>query len=393
MLMAFGACTGAEAPGSAAPGGSRVDPDEGSGPTRDLLAVEVPQAPTPAIIRGSPTLVYELHVANVTETAWRLRRITVAGAGVADRVLATLEGGDLVGAAADPGVTADGEGVVLPSGSRAIVYMWLTLEAGVAAPDSLRHRIAFGPAEPRRGEGAVAEPPVVPVHEGVETALGAPLRGADWVAVYDPALERGHRRVLITRGGRERIPARFAIDWMRVDEHGRLFRGSGSRVADWHGHGAEVLAVADARVVGIRSSMEEPETLLSTDDHTLEEGSGNYVSLDLGGGRYVHYEHLEPGSVRVAVGDRVRRGDAVARVGYTGNSGGPHLHMHVSDAPGPLDGEGIPWTLADFRITGTYPSLDVLGQGVPQPPEGGPSSRTGELPPPLAVIDFGGRGR
>ena len=136
--------------------------------------------------------------------------------------------------------------------------------------------------------------------------------------------------------------------------------------------------------------MAEP-TILGPTDHGPEEGAGNYVSLDLGDGRYIHYEHLRPGSVRVEVGERVRRGDVVAQVGYTGNSGGPHLHMHVSDGRTPLGGEGLPWTLVDFRVTGTYPSFEVLGRSRPRPHDG--VRRTGELPPPLAVIDFGVAGR
>ncbi|HEY0160965.1 MAG TPA: helix-turn-helix domain-containing protein [Thermoanaerobaculia bacterium] len=46
--------------------------------------------------------------------------------------------------------------------------------------------------------------------------------------------------------------------------------------------------------------------------------SGNWVSLDLGNGRYAFYAHLQPGSIRVKAGDRVRAG---AILGLLGNSG------------------------------------------------------------------------
>ena len=47
----------------------------------------------------------------------------------------------------------------------------------------------------------------------------------------------------------------------------------------------------------------------------LDEADGNHVILSLGGGRYAFYAHLKPGSVRVERGDRVRRGDVLARLG------------------------------------------------------------------------------
>ncbi|MCX7784150.1 MAG: M23 family metallopeptidase [Meiothermus sp.] len=54
-------------------------------------------------------------------------------------------------------------------------------------------------------------------------------------------------------------------------------------------------------------------------------GYGNFVELDLGGGRTVILAHLE--RVNVRQGQRLQRGDLVGLEGSTGNSTGPHLHM------------------------------------------------------------------
>lgn len=48
----------------------------------------------------------------------------------------------------------------------------------------------------------------------------------------------------------------------------------------------------------------------------------NHVVLDLGGGHYALYAHLEPGSLRVKTGDRVQRGQVLGLVGNTGDSYG-----------------------------------------------------------------------
>ncbi|MEA3192190.1 MAG: hypothetical protein QOD26_523 [Betaproteobacteria bacterium] len=41
------------------------------------------------------------------------------------------------------------------------------------------------------------------------------------------------------------------------------------------------------------------------------------------------YDHLRRNSIIVAAGERVRRGQVIAKVGSAGNSSGPHLHFEV----------------------------------------------------------------
>lgn len=58
---------------------------------------------------------------------------------------------------------------------------------------------------------------------------------------------------------------------------------------------------------------------------TLETVGGNHVILDLGAGRYACYAHLQPGSIRVKPGDRVRTGQVLGLVGNSGNSTEPRF--------------------------------------------------------------------
>jgi murein DD-endopeptidase MepM/ murein hydrolase activator NlpD len=79
--------------------------------------------------------------------------------------------------------------------------------------------------------------------------------------------------------------------------------------------------------------------------------------LDLGDGVYAFYAHLQPGSIKVKVGDKVRRGQVLGLVGNSGNSTEPHLHFHLSDANSPLGCEGLPYSLTAFEVQGRIEGL------------------------------------
>src|SRR5690606_18280738 len=66
--------------------------------------------------------------------------------------------------------------------------------------------------------------------------------------------------------------------------------------------------------------------------------AGNHVLLDCAG-LNVLLAHLRRGSLVVEAGDTVARGDAIGRVGNSGNTTEPHLHVHAYD---PRTGDGVP---------------------------------------------------
>ncbi|MEI2453746.1 peptidoglycan DD-metalloendopeptidase family protein [Lysobacter firmicutimachus] len=357
----------------------------GAAAMNESLDMAVPQAPAPLRVEGRQRLMYELHLTNFSSAPWELRRVDVL-----DRdggaVLAGFAGAELaarrqsIGAAAATPADA-----ALRPGERAVVFVEFDLPAGTLAPAALRHRIGLLGAQ---GEDEIEGAPVA-VSEPSTLLLGPPLRGGPWAAVHAPQWPRGHRRVFYTFDGRARLPGRHAIDWVAVDRAGRIFRGDPDRTANSLGYGADVLAVADAEVVAARDGVAERATISGHRKNTLDLAPGNYLVLALPDGRYATYEHLRPGSLRVRVGERVRRGQTLAALGHTGDSTRPHLHFHVSDGARPLASEGLPFVFERFELLGTYPQIDRLGREPWQALAAGTErERLGEAPASNSVVMF-----
>jgi murein DD-endopeptidase MepM/ murein hydrolase activator NlpD len=85
---------------------------------------------------------------------------------------------------------------------------------------------------------------------------------------------------------------------------------------------------------------------------------------------YFHLSHME-----VKVGNPVRRGQVIGRVGSTGRSTGPHLHWGVK-----VDGLWVDPRSA-MRLDLGDAGVSAPAGGSPDPPPPPPSADGGEAPP------------
>jgi murein DD-endopeptidase MepM/ murein hydrolase activator NlpD len=352
-------------------------------PPAASLDVQVPAAPIPVKIEGRSHLAYELHLTNYRTVELSLSRLDVMDAN--RHLLASYEGNDLSAQMTRVGARAgQSDGLTIGPGMSAILFLWLTLEDKV--PETIHHRISYDLTGSTKDGNQSATIEAAPVRVGNNSAvvLGPPLRGGPWTALYGPSIPRGHRRTLFAIEGRARIPARFAIDWVKLGPDGRPYHGDRSVPQNYYGYGADVLAVDDGVVASVVDRYPEPTVPI-----TLENESGNFLAFDLGAGRFALYEHLQPGSIRVKLGDRVRGGQALARVGASGSVfSGPHLHFHVSDGTTPLGAEGLPFVFRRFEVLGAFSPNDFFDDGKPWRVSGTPALRQMEMPAPNSVLRF-----
>jgi len=346
----------------------------GAAPPRPLdvpVDVTVPKPPTAFRAHGKAHLVYELHVTNFSPQTLTIVRVEALSAeGRAS--LVRYEGTTLAGAMSRPGLPSvvGLDKLKVGPGLRAVVYVWASLDGPTPPPTALDHEVVVKLGDGR--DELVGHGPRVGVASGVP-ALGPPLHG-EWIALNGPSNDSMHRRALIPLGGCAAIAQRFAIDWARLGPDGRTFDGDAKSNASHHAYGAEALAVADGVVASETDGI--PENVPGLDSRavpiSLETICGNFMSIDIGGGRFATYCHLQPGSLRAKAGERVRRGQTLGLVGNSGNSTEPHLHFQVSDGPS-MGSEGLPYAFDRYAV---------------RSPGGTDEARRNELPTQNELVTF-----
>src|SRR5262249_45470877 len=79
---------------------------------------------------------------------------------------------------------------------------------------------------------------------------------------------------------------------------------------------------------------------------------GNNVFLEIAPNVFAWYAHLRQGSLTVKVGDAVKAGMPIAKLGNTGPSEGPHLHFGLLDKPDSIAGRSLPFVFDSFTLDG-----------------------------------------
>lgn len=351
---------------------------------------------------GKYHLVYELELVNANPTPATLRRIEVLDASASAHVVATYEGSELLSRLRTLGRTPVAGPEIEFDGAR-IFLVHLSFDPHLLIPRRLLHRVTLD------GGGVPGPAPQTPVHLQYTVAplkvlksvpiIGPPLTGKRWVA-FNGCCELGsaHRAASLTINGGLYFAQRFAIDWMRLDEQGRLLSGDSANVHSYSDYGADVLAVADGKVVAVLDNLEDqkPGTLPDISTINLENVDGNHIVLDLGSGVFAFYAHLQRGSIRVSRGDYVKRGQVLALLGNTGNTSAPHLHFHLMDGASTLGSNGLPYVIDSFEFAGQiaqarFHVAETLDGAWNEGLLPAPNPRHDEYPMDLAIINFPSR--
>jgi len=323
----------------------------GHGQTETMTPVlmKVEDAPVPFLgSDGRVHLVYELWTTNFSSADVTLERVEVLGDG---NLLESFDAAAISGRL-QPAGQREPVGK-LTGGVQALLFLHVTLAPGTAAPARLSHRITIHANAAPPGQQEITENGgEVAVNRRVVASIGAPLRGEGYISADSCCDASRHTRAALPIDGRVWVAQRYAVDWEQLDSQGRIYKGPQEKVESYAIFGKPVLAVADAAVVSVTDGLPEQTPGKYPTNIALDQADGNSVILDLGEQRYAMYAHMQPGSIKVHKGERVKLGQVIGLVGNTGNSVAPHLHFQVMDRPSSLASNGLPYEIRDLQITG-----------------------------------------
>lgn len=325
-----------------------------------LRVIGAPIIPVPAT-DGLVHLAYAAQVTNLADGPASIESIEPVDARrdfapTGRNEVLSVDGRTITGKVRLFGTTPPGsrDSATVPAGGSGIAFFDVTYPRLDDVPERLAHRLSI-----RMADGSTVSTLTDPVPVACEppVRISPPLAGSGWWNGNGCCRTvNAHRSATLPLNGEIRTAEQFAIDFVQVAPDGMCCTGPVREVRSWRYYDAPVLAVAAGAVAvavdGMPNQIPGPPTGV-----TVQNAPGNHVIQDIGGGRWVLYAHLAPGSISVRPGDVLRPGQPIGRVGNTGSTTAPHLHFQVMDRPSALNASGLPFVFDRFRLEGT-----VLGQ-------------------------------
>ena len=244
------------------------------------------------------------------------------------------------------------------------ISIQLPIPLGQAPPRSVSHRLVFNNTTSGR-ELIVEGAQFTPQTKETPLAVASPLKGKN-LRYFNQSTVGYHFYSLFLNNGILFNSPRYAFDSLQYnDDMTAYYTGDPNKNSSFYNYGSTICSVADGVVVSIKDGLPEQNGMAyNLTLNSAEELSGNNVVINIGGGRYAFYAHCQPGSFgTLHVGDMVKEGQAIAKLGNSGNSHGPHLHFQITDGPNVFFSRGIPFVLKGYTKTGELGGTPDLSGG------------------------------
>jgi hypothetical protein len=180
-----------------------------------------------------------------------------------------------------------------------------------------------------------------------QSDLHFPLRGV-WWAIQAGDWSDLHKQEVFSQP--------FALDLVRLGADNRFFSGGGSRLEDHYSWDQPIFATAGGKIAHVTYDMPDMNPGEMPDPRMFRGDPrrilGNAVAISHANGEFTYYAHLQQASITVNEGQMIRRGALLGKVGNSGQSPGPHLHLHLMEGPNLFIDRGLPMKLSHFRAGG-----------------------------------------
>jgi Peptidase family M23 len=187
---------------------------------------------------------------------------------------------------------------------------------------------------------------------GLAIDLAFPLKGGTFFVASGGSNKRVNPHLMTLDASMARFHAyrgqSYGVDIVKLNQWGLRANGLQPRELDAYViYGNPVYAPCSGLVLNAVDGIPNMQVPQVDREHM----AGNYVLLRCKNAD-VLLGHLQPGSIHLNTGNQVGVGEAIARVGNSGNSGEPHLHIHAQQSGSvnePLSGSPLP-----MRFEGRY---------------------------------------
>ncbi len=337
-------------------------------------------------------LAYEMQVLNASTASVALTSIETLDPAHDDAVLSTIDADTLPTMLHIAGGV---DGTTFPPGGSGYLFFDVQLDPTASIPKSLEHHFTMTVAS---GEGKTSQIEYdgvpVSVHDKAKAVvIEPPLRGSGWVVgngCCQPI--NAHRGATLSINGTAR----------RARALRHRLRPARRRTARWRrATPRRTRASATSATTSTPSPPGKVDRAPGRPAHRAARASfrparrcrpraATTSSSNIGHGRYAFYAHMQPGSLKVKVGDTVKTGQVLGLLGNTGNTDGAHLHFHIMDGPSPLLSNGLPFVFTTFTGEGVVTDGDALQKFRVTPVDTAAlaGAHTKQMPMNLQVVAF-----
>lgn len=302
------------------------------------------------LMNGKVALVYEIKVKNSSIDSYAFEWISIKDGPL---TIQNLSGNEL-----DTIISVyHSTGKSLGAGETAFVYMWVEPSPDLPLPESLSQTIQFNRISDAKQYTLEI---TVTVDQSAPLVLSAPLKARRYATAGAPSNDSYHRRTINYLDEKFWTSERYAVDFIGLDAGNRYREGRQDANIDYYGYEDIVYSTTAGEIVSMIDTLPDniPPMVPEINPGALYRAGGNQLVIKVAAGIYVFYGHLVRASTNLKVGDKVEPGQPVGRLGNSGNSDAPQLHLQVMDGPDPLRSNGIPWVFDRFILHGNITGYD-----------------------------------
>ena len=148
------------------------------------------------------------------------------------------------------------------------------------------------------------------------------------------------------------VPQRFAIDFYLLDAEHRAWVGDPSKLTSHLAYQKPIFAAVGGTVVAAQDGLPNNPSLRSRRRSRASPTPWATRHPADRADRYLLYAHMDTGSVKVEIGQRVEKGQELGLIGTSGNSTIPHVHFQVLTRPSFFPSDSTPFVFESFELTG-----------------------------------------